>query len=112
MALFTSGVSSSLWDRKLKVIAASSVDSIDELELSVLKAAIYIICVSKGTNVVMFDLNLINKNNSIYESVYGKIGTGVSFNIDTSVSLGKMNLNITNNETEEISVELIRYKFN
>ena len=112
MALFTSGVSSSLWDKKTKIIPASATESVDEISLDIFKAAKYVIFISNGIDTIMFDMNIINKNSNIKESIYGKIGTGISFSIDTSVSLGLMSLKITNKETSSINTELIRYKFN
>ena len=112
MGLYTSGLSSSLWESKKKDIAAGVTAIVDDLQLSVLKGATYIFCVTNANVSVMFNMNLINKNNVISETIYGKIGLGISFSVSTSVSLGVVNVNLTNNETASISVELIRYKFN
>jgi hypothetical protein len=112
MALYTSGVSSSVWERKKKDIPASSTVAVDDVELTRFSGLRYVICVINGNETIMFDMSLIKKISSVKETIYGKIGSGISFAVNTSVLSGIMYLNITNNEAVDIAVDLIKCKFN
>jgi hypothetical protein len=102
---------SAVWESQKKDVLAGATTAIDSNGMTDFKVIKYTICVSRGTDVVMFDMNLINKNPDISTIIYGKIGAGISYSLNVSVVSGIMYVNVTNNEATTLSTGLIKYKF-
>jgi hypothetical protein len=101
-----------IWEKITKTIPASTTDVIDTITLTDFSAVKYIICIEMLTRVVMLDMNLIKDNSVIAETIFGKIGRGINFDINTNTGAGVMTVNVTNHELNSIYIEFVKYKFN
>lgn len=100
-----------LWTRGVQTILASATTVIDSVPLADFRAIKYVLCIGMGARTVQMDINLIKDNSAITETIFGKIGQGINFSLDTGILSGNMNVSITNNESSSISAEFIKYKF-
>jgi hypothetical protein len=112
VAIYTSGVSSIIFDKKTKTISASTTDFIDEVEVAIFKGIKYFVFISNSTKTVMFELKIIKDGLDIYEVVSGKLGSGINYKLTTTTSVGIMKVNIQNNETSSLQTEILKYKYN
>lgn len=111
---FTTSAASSEWFRKKKVVAGSTFEIVDKVSLGSFRGIRYCFCVYNKAQdkTKMFDMNLIQNLGVVKESVFATIGVGINFAVDTFISAGDVSVKVTNNESYDLTVELIKSTFN
>ena len=111
MTLVTSVSGPTPWKRIRQTVLGSATKAVDIVSLSQLKSAKYFVSISNETNnrYRRFELNVTNDNSVLRDSVFGRLSSG-SMNIEVSMKVNGVNaeLEIINNETFDLDVELIR----
>lgn len=96
----------SIWVKITTNADASTSTIIDQVDVSQFSTLKYVIDVQDTVNNKTKSMEMIinNENGSLKESVFGRIGNGIDFSINTVNNSGTMELTITNNEAIGLSV--------
>lgn len=100
----------SVWKKITTNANASSSTIVDQVAITDFSTIKYIIDIQDTINNKTRSMEMIinNENGSIKESVFGRIGSGIDFSISPVNNSGTMELTITNNEVNGLSVSLAR----
>jgi len=98
--------------RKLKAtVSGSSTVNVDTIPLVTMKSVRYFIQLSNDTNMryKSFEMTANNQNSNLSDTIFNKISEG-SMMIEVSMKVDGLNavLEVINNETFDLDVELIR----
>lgn len=62
-----------------------------------------------NSKTVSYEINALNKfNSSISHNRFGVLGDNIDHTVNVQLSAGNINLNVTNNETTNIAVNVVR----
>jgi len=115
MTLTTAVSGPTPWRRLRRVIPGTSTFVVDIAALSQLKAAKYFVSISNEVNsrYNRFELNVTNENSNLRDTISNKFIAG-GMNIELTVKVNGVNaeLEVINNETFDLDIELIRGVFN
>ena len=92
-------------------ISGSSTKEVDTIPLIRMKSVKYFVSLSNSTNTryKSFELNAVNHNSVVRDTISHKVSTGImSINVEMKVSGSNAVLEIINNETFDLDVELIK----
>lgn len=101
---------SSIWTKVTGTVSGSSSSVIDTVDLTSFTSIKYIISARNKPNSAAKYLELsVNYNqSSLSDSVSGKINNGLSMNVDANLVGGNLELDITNNETFDIDLDIAK----
>lgn len=95
----------SLWtNQKIEVPASSSVNT-REILLTNFRKIKYVMVFYNSTKTKSLEINVINENGSLRDSVFARLGS-MSIQVDTEINSGKMSVKITNNETVDVITDI------
>ncbi len=102
--------SQNLWVRVTDSVTATNNKVIDTVSLTSFTSIKYIISARNKTNNVAKYLELsVNYNqSSLKDTVSAKINGGLSMNVDANSNAGNLELDITNNESFDIDLEVAK----
>jgi len=100
----------SQWKLIEDTISASSSKTIDTVVLSNFKSIKYIITVlsTAESKIVGEELLLVYNGSTLTDTVYGKVGLGISFDLDANIDGSNMEIDFTNNESFDVEAKLMR----
>jgi hypothetical protein len=101
-----SGGGVSIWERTSKqTITPSQTKTVDIKTLSQFSKAAYMVTIQQGNNTLSFNVSLINDDSNLCWEIYGIVGC-LDIQLNFNNSGGQSLLDITNNETGDITVIL------
>jgi hypothetical protein len=101
----------SLWEKLSSTVDAASTGVVDAVENGSFESLKYIVTVFNQANTAYrsFEFNVLNNNGAYKETVSHRLNGGnLSVRIDSVNNSGSCELQITNNESYEVNVELAK----
>lgn len=89
---------------------ASSTTILDQINISNFIVAKYIVAIRDDTNnnTVSFELTVNNNNGTLKDSISSRLGSGINYAISADNNAGTMEINLINNETNIVTVNMAR----
>lgn len=99
-----------LWVKIVDVVSGSSTKNVDITQLSNFHSVDYIITIYNDVNdkIVAGNIKVLKISGSIKTQIYGKMGNGLDIEINPEKFLDEMRLQIINNESFDLTVEIAK----
>jgi hypothetical protein len=98
----------SIWTRFTVTASASSSSIIDQVALSGFSSLKYIVSIEDNGRVKTQELLVCNDNGDIKDAVFGRLGASINFAITSIANAGNFELQFTNNETNNLNINIAR----
>ena len=101
-----------IWSKKERTVSASTTLVVDSIPLARFKKLEYVVNIEEvgGSKSIGFKFPVFNTESGVNHQVYAKAGDSIDYEIQAKVNGSECEIEVTNNESYSIAVNLVRSK--
>ena len=104
------GSSTTIWERVSDTVSSSSTETVDSVANASFQSLKYIVTAFNDANTTYgsFEFNVLNNNGSYLDTVSHRLRSGLNIAVNSVNNAGTFELQITNNESFDLNIELAK----